>query len=167
MTTAKKETTRKYRMHCKPISYDLFQTWLVRRLRNSVIVNLAIHRLRSQSVPKPSFIESQTHNMAYMILEARTSLLPISRCCISKAVKPSVVVLFVPHNRTKCTNPIRASSGIRLRAMTLSSRNSLSVLMYRPASRTNIMATANPVHHHDVRSVGLSRALSFCAGGLE
>lgn len=142
----------------------------MRRLRNSEIVNFAIHKLYWQSVPSLHLaqrVNLSTHNIAYMILDARTSLLPISRCWISNTLKPSVVVLFVPHNRTKCTSPIRASNGIKLSAMILSSLNSLSVRMYRPDSRSNMIATANPVHHHDVRSVGLSCALVLGAGGLE
>ena len=41
-----------------------------------------------------------TYNMAYMILDAKTSLLPISRWWISRGVRPSLVVLFVPQSRT-------------------------------------------------------------------
>ncbi len=41
-----------------------------------------------------------THNAAYMILEARTNLLPISRRCICSALKPLVMALLVPKIRT-------------------------------------------------------------------
>ena len=150
MTTAKKVTTRNQRIHCKPISYDRFQTWSVRRFRNSQTVNLAIHR-----------------NMAYVILEARTILLPISRCCISSGESPSVIALFVPHNNTKCTNPILAHKGMMASAMILSSWNSFSVRTNLPRSRTMMIANANPVHHHDTRSVGLSWCEVWAAGGLE
>lgn len=86
---------------------------------------------------------------------------------MSRAVRPSVVVLFVPHSNTKWTRPILAKSGTKLKAMILSSLNSLSVLTYRPAMRTRIMATANPVHHHETRSVGLSCLELRGGGGLE
>lgn len=46
MTTATKVMAKNQRMHCRQNSYESFQTWLVRRLRNSEMVNLAIHKLR-------------------------------------------------------------------------------------------------------------------------
>ncbi len=58
-----------------------------------------------------------TYNAAYIILDARTSLLPISRCWISNGVSPSVIALFVPHKSTRCTSAIRPSSGTKLSAM--------------------------------------------------
>ena len=77
------------------------------------------------------------------------------------------MVLLVPHSNTKCTRPILAKSGTKLKAMILSSLNSLSVRTYRPARRTSMIATAKPVHHHETSSVGW-----FCrefrgGGGLE
>ncbi len=109
----------------------------------------------------------QTYNMAYMILEANTSLLPISRCLISSGDRPSVIALFVPQRRTKWTRPIRAINGIMLQNMILSSRKSFSVLTYRPDILTRMMATANPVHHHETRRVALSSCFVLAGGGLE
>jgi len=62
-------------------------------------------------------VRCMTYNAAYMILDARTSLLPISRCLTFNGVSPSVIVLFVPHKSTTCTSAIRASSGTKLSAM--------------------------------------------------
>jgi len=140
----------------------------VRRFRNSVIVNLAIHKLHNR---QPSstllLVACITHNIAYVILEARTSLLPISRSWISNCVSPSLVVLFVPQIRTTCTSPILASNGIKLNAIILSSLNKRSVLTYRPHIRTTIIASANPVHHHETRRVGLSCIFVLGGGALE
>lgn len=80
MITATKVTAKNQRMHCRQNSYESFQICFVRRLRNSEMVNLAIHKL-CKSLAR-SFLhcaEVETHNMAYMILETKTSLLPISR----------------------------------------------------------------------------------------
>lgn len=67
-----------------------------------------------------------------------------------------MIALFVPHLRIKCTKAILASKGMILNAMILSSMNSFSVLMYLPDNRTRMITSANPVHHHDTRRVGLS-----------
>ena len=45
MTTATNVTTRNHRIKFRPFSYEFFHTLLVRRLRNSEIVNFAIHKL--------------------------------------------------------------------------------------------------------------------------
>lgn len=108
--------------------------------------------------------EIRTHNAAYMILDAKTSLLPISLCRISTSVKPAVSALFVPQTRTTCTNPIRIMSGMILNAMILSSGNNRSVRIYRPQIRTRIITNEKPVHHQLSKRVGLSSSL-VCAGG--
>ena len=54
-----------------------------------------------------------------------------------------------------------------LNAMILSSRNSLSVRIYRPLIRSKMITKANPVHHHDTSSVGLSCSDVCAGGGLE
>ena len=102
-----------------------------------------------------------------MIRDASTSLLPTIRRCMSGEVRPVVMVLLVPHIKTKWTKAMRASSGMILNAMILSSRNNFSVLTYRPDMRTMIMANAKPVHHHESRRVGLSAIASLAAGGVE
>ena len=108
-----------------------------------------------------------THNAAYMIRDASTSLLPTMRCWMSGEVRPFVMVLLVPHIKTKWTRAMRASSGMILNAMILSSLNNFSVLTYRPDMRTMIIANAKPVHHHESRSVGLSAIASLAGGGVE
>lgn len=54
-----------------------------------------------------------------------------------------------------------------LKAMTLSSPNSLSVRIYRPQMRSRMMTNANPVHHHDTSKVGLACSHVCGGGGLE
>ena len=107
-----------------------------------------------------------TYNAAYMIRDASTSLLPTVRRRMSGEVRPVVMVLLVPHIKTKWTRAIRASSGMILIAMILSSLNNFSVLTYRPDTRTMIMANAKPVHHHESRRVGLSAIASLAGGGV-
>ena len=131
------------------------------------MVNLAIQRLHARQLRLDGFCGLCTYNAAYMILDSRTSLLPISRCRISKSVIPVVTALLVPHLRITCTSAILIRSGMMLRAMTLSSRNNVSVLTYLPASRTMIIANANPVHHHETSRVGLSCTEVRAAGALE
>lgn len=131
-----------------------------------MIVNLAIHKLYGNQQGSTQVDGDTTHNIAYMILATRTSLLPISRWCISSGVKPRLVVLFVPQSRTTCTSPILANNGIMLKAMILSSLKSLSVRTNLPASRTNIIAKAKEVHHQETSSVGLSWILLLGGGGL-
>ena len=77
------------------------------------------------------------------------------------------MVLLVPHIKTKWTRAMRASSGMILNAMILSSLNNFSVLTYRPDMRTMIIANAKPVHHHESRRVGLSEIASLAGGGVE
>lgn len=102
-----------------------------------------------------------------MIRDASTSLLPTIRRWMSGEVRPVVMVLLVPHIKTKWTRAMRASSGMILKAMILSSLNNFSVLTYRPDMRTMIMANAKPVHHHESRRVGLSAIASLAGGGVE
>lgn len=102
-----------------------------------------------------------------MIRDTSTSLLPISRCWSWTGVKPVVMALFVPQISTKCTRAIRANNGITLHAMILSSRNSFSVRTYLPASLTDIIARANPVHHQDSNNVALFSDLVLAWGGVE
>ena len=129
------------------------------------MVNLAVHRLlifgQADSYDREAL---GTYNIAYMILDAKTSRLPISRCWISKAVRPTVRALLVPYLKMTCTRPIRIINGIMLKAMILSSRKSFSVRMYRPDNRTNMITRAKPVHHHETSKVGLS-CTAVCAGG--
>lgn len=56
--------------------------------------------------------------------------------------------------RITWTSPMRASSGIRLRAMTLSSWNKRPLRTFLPASRVRMMTTANAVHHQLKSRVG-------------
>ena len=108
-----------------------------------------------------------TYNAAYMIRDASTSLLPTIRRWMSGEVRPVVMVLLVPHIKTKWTKAMRASSGMMLNAMILSSLNNFSVLTYRPDIRTMIMANAKPVHHHESRRVGLLAIAFLASGGVE
>ena len=82
------------------------------------MVSLAVQRLdRFRSACERRFAAGSAHNAAYRILAGNTNLLPISRCQMSSAESPIVVVLFVPHLSIRCTNAILASNGRMLRAM--------------------------------------------------
>lgn len=39
--------------------------------------------------------------------------------------------------------------------------------MYRPDNRTSMTASAKPVHHHEIKSVGLSSILVLAGGADE
>jgi len=132
------------------------------------MVNLAIQRLAdhlSISIRSCSKPKDRTYNAAYIILDPNTNLLPISRWRISTSVRPVVIALFVPQRRMTCTKPIRSMSGMMLQAMILSSRNKRSVRIYRPLSRTRMMAREKPVHHQLTSKVGLSSTLVVAGGG--
>ena len=62
---------------------------------------------------------------------------------------------------------MRASKGIMLRPMILSSLYSFSDLVILPANLTRITASAKPVHHQDTNSVGWSSRADLARGGGE
>ena len=65
-----------------------------------------------------------------------------------------ILVLFVPHNKTGCTKPIRMNNGTTLQSITLSSLNNLSVLIHLPKILIKMTTNEKSVHHQLTIKVG-------------